>query len=300
MRKQLLVLSILSATSGFGETPTPQNRGPQTGWSPFFQGGSVYHSQTDLDDGGSFSVTRNSMEGGMAYVFRKDRMVSLSLGYGQDDYRFSSTAIKPWDHIDHYRANLFARWRMTPNWMGIATTSLRTSGETGVDLNNALTAGGFAGASYTLSDKLSVGPGLGVFGRIEDHPLFIPIIIINWNITDKLSLGTGGGQGATTGPGLTLDYKASRHWNFSLAGLYDQKRFRLDERGLAPNGVGEDRSIPVLGSMRYVLYPGTHITGVLGYNFGGKLRLEDAAGGDVYAQSYDSSFFAGITIRMRF
>jgi hypothetical protein len=299
MKQPLIVLSILFTLSVYAETNTPPRRGPPTGWSPFFGGGSVYNFETDLDDAGSFSVTRSYMDGGMAYLFRKDRMVSLSVGYGQDDYRFSGTAAEPWNTIETYRASLFTRWGMDNGWTWIATTSLRACGETGADLDDAFTAGGFGGASHTFSDTLSLGPGLGVFGRIEDRPLVIPIIILDWNITEKLSLGTGGGLATTAGPGLTLSYKASKHWNLALSGRYDKKRFRLDNQGLAPNGVGEDRSIPILGSISYVLYPGTHISGLAGYSFNGKFRLEDVYGDHLYDQTYESSFFAGLTIAVR-
>jgi hypothetical protein len=299
MKRLLIAASILSAVSAFAETNAPPRRGPPTGWSPFLRGGSVYNFETDLDDGGNFSVNRYYVEGGMAYLFRKDRMVSLSVGYGQDDYRFSGTASEPWNNIDNYRASLFTRWGMDNGWTWVATASLRAYGEAGVNLDDALTVGGFGGASYTFSDKLTLGPGLGVFERIEGSPLVIPIIIIDWNITDKLSLGTGGGLAATAGPGLTLNYKASRHWNLAVSGRYDQKRFRLDDQGLAPNGVGEDRSIPILGSISYVLYPGMHISGLLGYNFNGEFRLEDTYGDHLYDQSYASSFFAGLTIGVR-
>lgn len=300
MKNLLILLSLLSAVTVFAETNAPPRRGPPTGWSPFLRAGSVYNFDTGLDDGGSFSVNRYYVEGGMAYLFRKDRIVSLSVGYGQDDYHFSGTAADPWNNIDNYRAGLFARWGLDNGWAWMGTASLRAYGEAGVNLDDAFTLGGFGGASYTFSDKLTLGPALGVFGRIEDSPLILPIVLIDWNITDRLSLGTGGGLAATTGPGLTLSYKASRHWRLALSGRYEQKRFRLSEDGPAPNGVGEDRNIPILATVGYELYPGTHITAMAGYNFGGEFRLEDAYGSYLYEQSYDSSLFAGLTIGIRF
>ena len=300
MKNLLIVLLFLSALTAFAETNAPPRRGPPTGWSPFIKGGSVYNFETDLDDGESFSVNRYYIEGGMTYLIRRDRMISLSVGYGQDDYNFSGTASAPWNNIDNYRASLFTRWGMDNGWAWFASASIRSYGETGANMSDALSSAGFGGASYTFSDKLTLGPGLGVFERIEDRPLVIPILIVNWDITEKLSLGTGGGLAATAGPGLTLDYKATKHWNLTLSGRYENKRFRLDDDGPAPGGIGEDRNIPVLGSIRYMLYPGTHITGIMGYNFDGEFRLEDAGGSYLDDQSYDSSFFAGLTIGIRF
>lgn len=263
------------------------------------RGGSVYNVETDLDSAGTFSVNRYYMEGGVAHLFRLDRMVSFSVGFGQDDYHFSEIPSEPWNNINNYRASVFARWGMDNGWAYFAASSIRSYGESGVELDDALSASAFGGASYNFSDKLRIGPGLGVFGRIEDDPLIIPILIIDWNITEKLSLGNGGGLAATTGPGLTLGYKISKHWNLSVSGRYENKRFRLDANGVAPNGVGEDDSIPVLGSISYVLYPGTQINGLVGMNLDGQLRLEDQNGTTMYDESYDSSMFLGITIGIR-
>ena len=63
-----------------------------------------------MDKGGQFSVNRYFLEGGIARLWRFDRMVSFSVGYGQDDYRFSDlAATSPWNNIDNFRAGLFAR-----------------------------------------------------------------------------------------------------------------------------------------------------------------------------------------------
>jgi hypothetical protein len=299
MKIRLITCLILIAGSVFSQTNEVPRRGPPTGWSPFLRGGSVYNFETDLDAAGQFSVNRYYIEGGFAHLFRIDRMISFSVGYGQDDYDFSGTPSEPWNNIDNYRASVFARWGLDNGWSYFAASSIRSYGESGVDLDDALTAAAFGGASYNFGDKLRIGPGLGVFGRIEDDPLVLPIIIVDWKITEKLSLGNGGGLAATAGPGLALRYKMSKHWNLGVSGRYESKRFRLDDQGAAPNGVGEDKSIPILGSISYVLYPGTEINGLLGMNLDGQLRLEDQNGTHIYDDSYDSSVFMGITIGIR-
>jgi hypothetical protein len=298
---KILCISLLALTacSAFSQTNEVPRRGPPTGWSSFIRGGSVYNVETDLDSAGEFSVNRYYIEGGVAYLFRIDRMVSFSVGYGQDDYHFSGLPSEPWNNIDNYRASVFARWGLDNDWSCFAASSIRAYGESGVDLDDALTAAAFGGASYNFGDKLRLGPGLGVFGRIEDTPLVIPILIIDWKITEKLSLGNGGGLAATAGPGLTLGYTMSKHWNLSISGRYESKRFRLDGEGAAPNGIGEDKSIPILGSISYILYPGTQISGLLGTNLDGQLRIEDQNGAYISGDSYDNALFMGITVGIR-
>ena len=69
---------------------------------------------------------------------------------------------------------------------------------------------------------------------------------------------------------------------------------------MVPDGVGEDRGVPILGSITYVLYPGTELSGLLGVNLNGRIEMEDKSGGTLYRAEYDQSVFSGITFRARF
>ena len=178
--------------------------------------------------------------------------------------------------------------------------SVRAYGEKGVELSEALTGAMFGGASYRFNDALSLGPGLGVVGQLEDNPLYFPIIVVDWNITEKLNFSTGGGMGSTVGPGLILTYKVSRHWNVGLGGRYEKKRFRLSDGGIVSNGVGEDQSVPIFGTVSYVLYPGTQISGLIGINLNGRFEIEDENGNTLYSREYGTSVFSGITVSARF
>ena len=287
------LLAVLAASAG------AQTNAPPRGWSPFFRGGSVYHPETDLDGGGSFSVHRYYGEAGLAYLFRIDRMISLSGGYGQDDYRFGGVPESPWNNIDNYRAGLFSRWGFDNGWTSFAVGSVRAYGEPGASISESLTGALFGGASYRFSDRLSLGPGLGVVGQLEDNPRYFPIVVVEWDITDRLSLSTGGGLAATAGPGLSLTYRLTRNWQLGLAGRYENKRFRLSESNRFSNGVGEDRSIPLVGSLSYVLYPGTQLSFLAGMNLYGRLSVEDERGSRLYRAEYDPAPMAGVTVRLR-
>lgn len=233
-------------------------------------------------------------------MFRRDRMVSFSGGYGQDDYNFGSLGVEPWNNIDNVRVGLFSRWTHTDKWATFVALSARAYGETDADFSRAITGAAFGGASYRFSDRLSLGPGLGVVGQLEDNPSFFPIILVDWDITERLNLSTGGGLAATGGPGLTLTYQISRHWQCGLGGRYERKRFRLADRGLAPEGVGEDRGIPLYGSVGYVLYPGTQISVLLGVTLDGRIKAEDENGTTLYHAEYDDAMFAGLSLGVRF
>lgn len=285
--------SVFSETNSAARISFPR-------WGPSIRMGSVYNVETDMEDSGSFAVNRYFIEAGIARMWSFDRMVALSAGFGQDDYQFSDLGTQPWNNIDAYRMSLFGRWRVSDQWVLFAAPSIRSYGETGVDLDDALTGSFFGGASYTFGDRLTLGPGVVVAGQIEARTQYFPVLLVNWNITEHLSLETGGGFAATTGPGLSLIYSLSDQWKAGLSGRYEKKRFRLNGEGLAENGVGEDRNVPLVGNLTYFIYPAGYISGIIGYNIAGKLSADDVDGNLLYEKSYDPSLSIGFVASFRF
>jgi hypothetical protein len=296
MKTKITLLFVLMG----GSLALAEGRGPPTGWGTFFKGGSVHQFESESEGNGNFSLNRYYIEGGLAYLFRADRMVSFSAGYGQDDYSFKDLTTAPWNNIDNFRLGVFSRWASDNGWTSFGAGSVRAYGEPDADLSDALTGALFGGASYRFNDRLSLGPGLGIVGQLEDNPTVFPIIVVDWSITDRLNLSTGGGMAATAGPGLSLSYKLTKHWNVGITGRYEKKRFRLDDGGIAPDGVGEDRNIPLVGALSYVLYPGAQVSVLTGLNFDGKLKAENENGGVLFNSTYGNTWLAGLTAQIRF
>ena len=69
-------------------------------WQTFLQGGAVHQFEADLDQGGSYSVTRASVEAGLAYATSRRDSLGVSVGYSLDDYSFDNAtgaaASNPW------------------------------------------------------------------------------------------------------------------------------------------------------------------------------------------------------------
>ncbi len=298
--KFVLTFCLLTVSSfAFGQTnEAPRFSFPR--WGPSIKAGSVYNFETDMEGGGSFDVNRYFMEVGMARMWAFDRMVAVSAGYGQDDYRFSGLGTEPWNNIDNYRLGLFARWALDEKWVLFAGPSLRSYGEAGTDLDDALVGTFFGGVSYRFGDRLTLGPAFLAAGQIEENTQYFPVLLVNWNITEKLSLETGGGFAATAGPGLSMVYDYSKKWKFSITTRYEDKRFRLNGEGLAKNGVGEDRNIPIIGTIGYFFYPSGHISAIIGYNFDGKLSADDERGQNIYQREYDATPSMGLITSFRF
>lgn len=284
------------------DTPKERSNG-QSEWTSFIRGGYVHQFNSDLDGGGDFSVGRSFLQGGVTYSMGPRRRVSFSVGGGRDRYDFSGglgLVDKPWGRIDQLRFSIPITWSLDERWTLFAIPTLRYYGESGANWSDSATGGALAGVSYRVGDKLTIGPGVGVLSRLEDSVNVFPILLIDWKITDRLSLETGRGLGATQGPGLDLGYRLSESWTIGLGARYESLRFRLDDRGSAPNGVGEDRSIPVYSSVTYSRGRDLRISAIAGANFDSELRLEDSRGRRLARDGYEPAPFLGATFNIQF
>jgi hypothetical protein len=297
----LILLPV--AVSAEEQQENDKRFGPPVGWSSFVRGGAVYQFDTDLDDGGSYDAKRFSIQAGHGYSWDPRTSVSLAFGYSYDGYSFSQgagiAAITPWEDIHSVSLGLPMRKGIGEDWSAFLIPSIRSTGENGSDFDETITGGALTGFAYRFGDRLTIGPGIGIFSELEDSATVFPVIIINWKITDNLSLETGGGLGATQGPGLTLNYQANKVWNFAIGGRYEKLRFRLDKDGAVRGGVGEDKSFPVFASCSYSFSPKTAVSFVGGVEFGGELELEDSDGNRIKKESSDPGGFLGFAFRIR-
>ncbi len=318
MNKRLLIqncciikglIFLLFAASSICDAAEPrpgyEAMGPKPGWSFPLRGAYIHQFDSDIDNnGGQFSVDRFFIQGGATYATKDRRSVSLSLGYDFNGYDFSGemgfAGLRPWKNINSLRIGTPISWRLDDKWTLFVIPSLRFTAESGANLGDGLQGGAFAGASYRVSDRLTIGPGIGVVTQIEDNASVFPVLLINWKITDSLSLETGRGLGATLGPGLFLKWEASDTWSFSLGGRYEKLRFRLDKSGIAPDGVGEDRSFPIIAGVTYRFTRQIQASIIGGVELGGKLKLDDENGNEIIEEDYDTAGFVGATFRFRF
>jgi hypothetical protein len=284
-----------------------QNTGrPQIGWSTVVRGGAVYQFDTDLDEGGSYSSGRYNIQVGQSYAWTRKDTATLALSYSLDSYDFSDGEPggiafgSPWENIHTFSLSTPLRKGIGDNWTAFLIPSIRSTGESGAEFSDTVTGGGFTGVSYKFSDRLTIGPGIGVFTQLEESTSIFPVLIVNWKITDKLSLETGRGLAATLGPGLTLNYKATPKLRLGVGGRYEKLRFRLDKDGTVADGIGEDSSFPLFANATYNINRKSSVSLVAGLETGGELKVENNKGHSIIEESSDPGVFTGITFKARF
>lgn len=301
---KLIFLAFPVIGSALETQETRRRTGSEPGWSTFLRGGYVHQLDTDIDHGGSFSADRLFIQGGITYALDYHRSVSFALGYALDGYDFSGdtgfAALRPWKDINSYRVSMPVRWGFNKAWTVFVVPTLRFSAESGADLEDAIQGGGVAGIFYRFGDQLTMGPGIAVISQIEDNATVFPVLMVKWKITDRLSLETGRGLGATLGPGLVLRWQASDKWGLSVGVRYEKLRFRLDDKRMAPSGIGQDRAFPIFCSVSYSFSRRAQMSLFGGAEMAGELRLEDEKGDRIAEEDYEAGGFGGITFNFRF
>jgi hypothetical protein len=251
-----------------------------------------------MTGGGSFTANRLYGRAGGLYRFDAGS-IGLFVSTGRIDYDFSGTTA-PWGEVRDIGISIPLRYTVGRADIFVSP-SLRYDYEDGADRADGQTAGAFLGVAWRFSDSLTLGPAFGVFSELESDDLNIfPAILVDWEITDRARLTTGPTIGATQGPGLAFDYAVTDRLRLGLAGRYENIRFRLDGDGPAPDGVGEDRSFPLVVTLDYEPFPGSRLAAFAGAELGGELRLEDSAGRLVETRDYDPAPLVGVAFRIGF
>jgi len=267
--------------------------------------GVVHQSDADLTDGGGgFSVDRWFVSAGMDYVWNLRDSIGFSVGGGKSIYGFDGAGGfgggDPWNKIEDARMSV--TWRFGFGETGLFTLipTARFNGENGASSGDGRTYGLYAAAAWRIYENLTIGPGIGVFSRLENSARIFPILAIEWDITDRWNLSTGRGLAASQGPGLTLSYKLSNAWTLGFAGRYEYIEFRLDDEGIAAGGVGRDESMPLVFVATLEPSAKFSVSFFAGIEAFGTLNLKDALGNFVDESSYDPAPIFGAALEVRF
>jgi hypothetical protein len=203
----------------------------------------------DLSDApGSVSIDRATAELVMHFPAGERSRLDIDLGAEASFYHFDNATgfaagfTKPWDDVQIYNLQVTYNHQSTPQWAWYVGGAVSSSLEQGADFGKSVTGGLFAGADYTFSPKFSAGLGLYIRSRLEDNGVVLPLWSLNWQIAEKWKLVSHTSIGVT---GFTLSYDPSEAWTFLLDASYENREFRLDDSGAAPEGVGRDWRIPV-------------------------------------------------------
>ena len=259
--------------------------------------------ETNLEGGGEVDITRLDGVLSVDSKIRDDLDLSIRLRYGLDNYDFSGMSnlgTDPWEDIHTLTLNARFQWAMNSRILLFGGPFIQFAREDGADWDDALTGGGFFGATVVQNKKLIWGGGIGITNQIEDDPLFYPIVVLEWKISDRWRLTSRAGPEGITATGIELVYDIGGGWEAGFGGRYEFRRFRLDSSGVAPNGVGEETSVPFWGRISLSVNESFRVEFYNAIALGGELKLDSSTGSPLARADYDPAFIVGIVGRIQF
>ncbi|WP_425046206.1 hypothetical protein [Primorskyibacter sp. S87] len=299
MKSFVLFLSLSFALVLQGNSPA--NAQQPVGWLTQIDGLATFQGSAGLSGGGEFKANRTFLRASSLYNTGEGASFGVSASFGQFDYEFSQAVNQPWTGIRDIRLSVPVRFGVGERTSVFFSPQVRWDYQRGVSAPDGQTYGMFAGVAWRVNENLVIGPAFGAFTQLEKSGLEVfPALLVDWDVNDRWNLNTGTGLGATRGPGLALSYAMTDTLKLSLVARSERVRFRLDGNGLAPNGVGEDKSIPVVLSLDYSPNPGVSLNVFAGAELNGRLTLDDVNGTEISSQSYETAPLAGVTFRVRF
>jgi hypothetical protein len=252
-----------------------------------------YRTDANIDHDGDFSEARFNLTAERPVNLNDQWRLSPILGYRFSAFDFSGA--EPWDDVHQLRGTVTARYALDEQWAIFGGPSIALAMESGADASDALTFGFTAGVTYKVNERLVVGGGLGVTTEIEDSATVRPVVIINWRIDDHWSLESGYFDAAGSGgPGAEIRYHINEQWSVAGGGQYQENRFRLDEDGSVPDGVGEDTFIPIYAKATWTINKNAALEALAGVSFGGELRLDNSRGHKIFDEDYDPAPLFGL------
>jgi hypothetical protein len=266
------------------------------------EAGVVSQAKADIDGGGNLKVNR--FDAGLIYRTALADNLHLSSSYllGISSYDFSSTGFgEPWETVVFNRLGLQLSRDLNDKWSLRGGGLLMSSGESGADFGDSITGGLSLGVDYRHSQALFLSAGLAVISQLEDDAQVTPLIAVNWQASDRWLIRFGsipfsGGAGA----GIEGEYKLRDNLNLGVGMLYNQRRFRLDDSGPAPKGVGEENTVPVRLRLGWQLSEKASLHFIGGIVTGGELRVESSNGTRLAQQDYDPAPYLAVRALFRF
>jgi hypothetical protein len=298
----LAALLVLAASAEPARAQAADD-GPRPSWQPFASFTPWGQGDADLDAGGDFRASGMIVRAGVGGPIGNGHRAGLTLNYDYTDYRFSSPTafggLAPWDDIQRIGLSAPLVFSGANGWSYLVTPSVDYFMEDDAKSSEALAYGAVVAAAKRFGPDRLLGFGVGVFDRLEEVSV-LPVILVDWKLTERLRIENPLAAGPTGGAGLELNYRFDGGWVLGGGAAYRTVRFRLNENGPVPNGIGEERGVAGFfhagrtlgGTFRLDLYAGAL--------FGGELRLENASGDELVREDFDPAPFVGATLTARF
>lgn len=263
----------------------------------------VYQFNADLDGGGTTGASALILSLSRGKQIDERWRIGASLRANWEPWRFSNPVafggIAPWENVVRIGLSVPVSYAADGGWRFAVVPTVEYAAESGADSGKAWEYGAVASAAKIVSADLTVGLGAGVFSQIEKTVAF-PYLVVDWKIDQRWRLANPFAAGPAGPAGLELSYAFGENWDAGIGGAYRSYRFRLDQSGPFPDGIGESRLVPAFLRISRKLGSEARLDFYAGAALNGRLKLEDSNGGDLVSEDYATAPMIGLTLSGRF
>jgi hypothetical protein len=294
--RSAMVLATALAAAGAAQAQ-------QTGWRPFISVTPVYQGKGQLDGGGQYSAASAIVRAGASNDLGRGSRAAVTLNYDYTDYSFTDPVrfggVAPWNIVQRYGMSGLLSFGLSDGWGVGLVPSFDWFLENGAKADKALTWGGIVSATKRFDDGNRLGFGMGGFEGIEKTSIF-PFLLVDWRINDRWRLMNPLPAGPTGPAGLEIEYRFDGGWNVGLGAAWRSTRFRLSKDGAVPNGIGEERGVPLFLRATQASGELKSLNLYAGIVTNGQFRVADSSGNEMRKVDFNATPIFGVTFLARF
>lgn len=252
-----------------------QQEGPST--TVTFSTIDSYRFAADLDPGdGDVALTLVKASGDVFHKFGPTDFLRVIGGVDHLHYDWSGVAAPLPEDFFVLRLEGTYIHAYGEHWSGVAYASSYFQFEEGADVADGGAYSGAIGALYRFGPELTVGGLLRVLTRIEDSPYVFIQPYFEWKPSPSWTIRMEQREGFGVEGTRLLD--EGGEWALQARMVYSERRFRLDEDAVRPEGVFEDARFTVVGGVRWQPSPRLSVALGVGMDLWQEFTLEDEGG----------------------
>jgi hypothetical protein len=253
----------------------------------------------NIDGGGEFTLSSGLFRLGVKLPISPATVIGLSVKYDVDDYDFSGLTefggLDPWNDVRRFGVSIPIILGLGQSWSLGLSPSIDWLQEYGADSSDSLTYGSSVFAFKSFAKHKRLGLGAGVFRNVEGDVEGFPFIAVDWRFNERWRLSNPFEADVLGPAGLELSYTINERWHIGGGGVYRAFRFRLDDEGVAPNGIGENKGIATFLRLNRSVKSGLDLDIYVGATVRGELELKNADGDRLASSDYSTAPFIAIT-----
>ena len=212
------------------------------------------------------------------------------------DTRLGAAGSDPFRHVQEVRLSAQLLTPLPKMWNSQLFGAVISAFEPGAAPDDALSGVAGLGVVYRSSKRLSIGLGALLLRPLGNREITaVPIVLVDWQMTDRLVLRSR--------QDITLTYLLDARRRLSVAAVasfFGRKQFRLDERGMIPDGVADLKGFEVGGRVTWKPFPALTVHAAAEAALGQNLHLQNNAGEEVVDLDLQDALRLSLAVGYRF